>query len=184
MSRDRRDEEWERRADREYDRFTDRPVHTGLAWWVKLCIGLVVLALSAGLIFGCGSLIGAWGGEARKQAGPDFQRDQVTAVLDDEEGMVALTGNVCEIDQAGPQGSNPNDPQIVGGDPRFQYTSKYRALKADYDRRMENFFEASNIRHVPLPGELSKLPKRAPTLEEREHDLCPGAAGGSNSEGR
>lgn len=155
---------WDDRA----DEFEARPLRTAFKWLLGVAL-LLLLVMAILTPFNAGF---AWLQEGARIAGPDNSREQTTAVLDDEKGMVAQAGNVCDIDRAGNTAS-PNDPQIVGGSPRFQYAALYRRLKADYDRRMANFFEANVTRSLPIPSALGGLPKEAPPLEQRLRDLCP-----------
>lgn len=183
--RQQRDDRWQGIADRTADRseraalgaaerFERRPGRTILKW---LGIFLAVI-LVLGLIGRITGVIGGYADETTRVISVDNNREQTTKILNDEKSMVVQAGNVCEARAAG-DGSNPNDPQIVGGSPEFQFAQLYRQLKADYDRRMANFFEAKLSKGVPIPGAVGHLPKEAPTLKERLADpnICPTEGG-------
>ena len=164
MSYDENDDIWERRAERNYDEFTARPKRYALkvfAWVLG-----VVIALS--ILFAVIGWIGSWGGEAKRLTSPDHSREQVTAVLDDWTTLQATAGNVCD---AKASAREQGDPQLVE-DPAFAYRAAYRRIKADYDRRMNNLFEAYVTRHLPLPGSIQNLPRTAPTLREAVAEAC------------
>lgn len=158
--------------DREKE-FEARPGLTAFKWALGICLGFLLLMVVL-MPFNAGF---AWLQEGKRVTGPENSRQQTTAVLQDEQAMVALAGNVCEIDQEGDK-TSANDPQIVGGSPRFQYAAKYRETKADYDRRMGNFFEAAVTKELPIPKALRSYPETAPTLEARMDEVCPETKGG------
>lgn len=145
-------------ADRQAEAFSDRPKRTALKWF----LGLLAVIAVVGIIGGVFGLFGAWFGETKRLAGPQHSREQVTAVLDLSTSMEATAGNVCGAVNSR---STQDSPTLVE-DPAFAYKAMYRKLKAEYDRRMGNFFEAAVTRKLPIPAAIGGLPKRAPTLEE------------------
>lgn len=148
----------ERYADRQAGNFADRPKRTALKW----TLGIVGVVLVLGFIGGVTGLIGDWGSETKRLLGPRHSREQVTAVLDLDEKMVATAGNVCSVVNAR---SNEDSPTLVE-DPSFAYRATYRRQAAEYNRRMRNFFEAAVTKNLPIPASIKGLPDRAPTLEE------------------
>lgn len=159
MSRNDNDRTWKARGDREYDRFTQRPGRTGLKW--LLIIIAIVLVIGAAI--GAASWIPGWGGEAARVTGVKNTREQVTIVLQQEADMVAAASNYCQVKNAPKE---DGDPSLIEK-PEVAYAAQYRKIKADYDARMGNLFEAYVTKGNPLPGTINHLPRTAPTLEER-----------------
>jgi len=156
---------WGERADQEAVRFERRPWHAAGRWFATV-LG-IVLVLGAG--FGLVGWISGWGGEAARITGPDNVREQNTAILDAWESLQATAGNVCSVSSAAPGDASPT----LVEDPTFAYEATYRRIKATYDRRMSNLFEARAVRDLPLPSDLDRLPRRAPTLERALRRTCP-----------
>jgi hypothetical protein len=149
-----REEVWEERGDRLADAATNHPGRTAAK------VMAVILALS--FVFGIIGWLGGWWNGVKETTGFQNTRTQAYQLRDDYNNLVATAGNVCDAEKA--QGeSSPNDPQIVGGDPAFQYKATYRRIAADYNRRMDNAFEAGWVRHYPV---LNDLPRKAPTLDQ------------------
>lgn len=158
----------EDRAGAEYDRFERRPVWTGLGWFVKLCAILVALSLIGGLLFGVGSWVSSWGGEAKRIASPANVREQNTQIIQDYNDLEAAAQNVCAAKSAtGAKG----DPTLLE-DPAFAYKASYRRIRVDYDRRMANLYEAQLVRKLPLPSNLRSYPKVAPQLAAMMKEVC------------
>lgn len=158
------DDRWKERGDKAYDDFTDRPRRTIAKWFIILMAIIIGLAI----VFGIISWVGSWGGEVKRITGPENTREQAITLRDDYKSLEATAGNVCDAEK-GAEDPDPNDPQIVGGDPAFQYKATYRRIKADYDRRMSNAFEAGWVRKYPF---LNDLPQTAPTLDEMKEQVC------------
>jgi len=156
---------WGERADREAVGFERRPWRTAGRWFATV-LG-IVLVLGAG--FGLVAWISGWGGEAARITGPDNVREQNTAILDAWESLQATAGNVCSVRNATRGDASPT----LVEDPAFAYEATYRRIKATYDRRMSNLFEARAVRDLPLPSDLDGLPSRAPTLEGALRRTCP-----------
>lgn len=138
------------------DAFDERPLWTTFKYGLAAC--LLILAIGAVLIpFGWGF---AWLNESARITGPGNTRDQSAAIIGNWNELKATAGNVCAAKSNG--GSGSNDPQLLE-DPAFAYKATYRRIKADYDRRMANLFEAGLVRHYP---NLNGYPRTAPTLKE------------------
>lgn len=150
---------WDRlgdRAERSAGSWADDPHPLRRAW--KWIVGaIVVIAITAAVL----NWFGAWGGTAARLTGPAHSEQQITAVLDDWRSLQATAGNVCDAKGSGGSG----DPTLVER-PDFAYRATYRRVKADYDRRMGNLFEAYATRHLPLPGSINNLPTTAPSLTD------------------
>lgn len=157
---DKRDEIWGDRLDKAYSSVTYHP------WRVviKVIIGIFLLSAVIGLI---GLPMGWWSGTKNLVT---FQHSQqeVTAVLDDWTGLQAAA---CNAKNAQDAQTNSGDPTLLE-DPAFAYKARYRSIKQDYDRRMNNFFEAKLTRGIPLPGGISDLPRFAPSLTDGEREWC------------
>lgn len=152
-----------------YERSSQSAAAHPFAFVVKAMLVLAVLILVGGVIFGAASWIGGWGSEAARVTGAQNTREQTTAVLDDEQAMIAAAGNACDAKSS--SSNDGTDPTLVEK-PDFAYRAQYRRIKADYDRRMNNLFEAAFTRHIPLPDTLHGLPRYAPSLREREAQVC------------
>lgn len=124
---------------------------------------IVVVVLVSAVLW-----IGSWGSKEAELTGPDHTQEQVTATLDDWTSMHAQAQTYCQLKESK---STQDDPTLVEH-PEVAYAAKYRSTEADYDRRMNNFFEAYQTRHIPLPGALHSLPRTAPTLGEAKVKWC------------
>lgn len=164
MSRQGNDRLWESRADREYDRFTAHPFRRAFAYLVALAlVGLVIAAVVAGA-----GWVGSWGEEAGRVTGVENTRAQTTAILAAENNMIAAATIACGVETAEKRDGDPT----LTEDPLVAYRANYARIKADYDRRMSNLFEAYATAKNPLPGTINALPKVAPTLKERMGAVC------------
>lgn len=151
---------WDDRA----DRFEDRPLWESFKWILGAClVVLAVMVILTPLGWGFG-----WFKGTAEVTGFDNTRQQATALRDDYTSLQATAGNVCDVQRAGDT-TSANDPQIIGGTAGFQYRANYRRIKADYDRRMSNAFEAGWVRKYPV---LSDLPRQAPSLAQMKHKVC------------
>lgn len=157
MSSRNNDDVWAGRGDRAYNVFTDHPV-------VVTLVGLIAIALVVGVV----GLAGGWFSGTAHLTSFSHTSEQTTAVLDDWTQLQAEAGNACSVKDAA---STANDPTFVE-DPAFAYEAKYRATKADFDRRMNNFFEAYVTKKIPIPGSIHSLPRLAPTLKAMERQVC------------
>lgn len=156
--------DWDRR---ERD-FEQRP------WWMSLKIGLCLLALVFVLALVGGLLSGVldWGGEAKRITGPANAREQYTEIIRDQADMDAAVGNICSARGAKTAAPTADDPLLVET-PALAYEATYRRTKADYDRRIQNAFEAGLIRKYTSLGDQRRFPNPAPTLEDRLATDCP-----------
>lgn len=162
-----REQRWGQRYDRHADSFTRHPVLYVLKWVALIfAVVLVVGACSAAT-----GLIGNYAHEAKRTVDVPNNREQTTAILEDEEGMKVAAANVCDVQAAGEGKHSADDPQLIEN-PTIAYRATYRRMEADYNRRMRNFFEARNDRHVPIPGNIGNLPEVAPTLTQRLSEVC------------
>lgn len=161
---DDRDRAWEDRADRAYTRVTERPGRTLAKWG----LGLLAIGVALALIAGAISWVSSWGGEAARVTGVENTREQVTRVLELDESMIAAAQNACQADEARKE---DGDPTIIE-DPSLAYDAVYRRSEAEYNRRMGNIFEAYVPSGNPLPATINHLPRRAPSLEDRQAEVC------------
>lgn len=160
-----REERADRWAGRQADKFADRPVRTGLGWLVRACLALVAIAAVGAVIFGTWSWIAGWGDTAKRVTGAENTERQAFALRDDYRSLEATAGNVCDARSGA---GSPDDPSLVER-PDFAYRATYRRIKADYDRRMDNAFEAGWVRRYPF---LRDLPRQAPTLTAMTEQVC------------
>lgn len=156
MNPEDREEVWEGRANRAADSFTEHP----LRWAWKIVFVVIALSLVLGVI----GFFGSWWSASVDTVRPANARLQTTEVLKEFEALNVAAANVCDVVAAN---ANPSasDPTLIE-DPALAYKATYRNIAAEYDRRMENFFEAANVRNLPIPNGIGKLPRRAPTLKE------------------
>jgi hypothetical protein len=159
-----REDRWNSRADRAADDFTNRPFRTG-GKWLAILIGL---SLTLAIVFGAVNWVSGWGGEAKRVTGVENVREQNTVILDTYEGMEAAACNALQAEQAS---SAEGDPTLVES-PALAYNAKYRDLAREYDRRMNNLFEAQAVRKLPLPSNLRGLPERSPSLSTIQAEVC------------
>lgn len=151
-------------AERQAGKFADKPKATSARWIVGIVGTILMLVVIGGII----SFASGWGGEAKRVISVPNAREQTTVILGDQRALVAAAGNVCDVRDTPP---DPNSPTLVE-DPALAYRATYRNTKADYDRRMSNFFEAAEVRKLPVPDALSGLPKEAPSLSQMMARVC------------
>lgn len=166
MSRDSEDR-WSERADRADREFAARPVRTGLKWF----FGAVAIIILITIVFGVISWVGSWGSEGARIIGVDNTKEQVTRVLELDKSMTATATNICNAKNSKHEEA---DPSMVE-DPAFAYKATYNNQKAEYDRRMQNLFEAAATRKIiQLPATIHHLPRTAPTVRQRQRleGLC------------
>lgn len=162
-----RDDKWEQRAERGYSEITAHPVKTGFKWFAGIALVLVGLSLLGGLIFGLGSWISSWGEEAKRVTSPTNVREQNTEIIQAWEDMKAAASNACSAEKAQKESGDP----LIIEDPSLAYDAIYRRHSVEYNRRMDNLFEAQAVRNLPLPSNLRSYPRDAPTLEQAKADL-------------
>lgn len=153
------DDRWDSRA----SEFERRPWRTSFKWGAAF----LALVFCLGIVWGVLSWASSWGGEAKRITGPDNSREQTTAVLADWRGLQAAAGNACDAKT----NAGTDSPTLVE-DPTLAYRATYRRIKADYDRRMGNLFEAAATRKLPLPDALGGMPREAPNLTAMQREVC------------
>lgn len=163
---DPRDDIWEDRADRAYTNLTEKPGRTLGKWFLY---GLAVV-VSLSILFGVIGLIGGWFSGTAQLASFGHSKVEVTAVLGDWTSLQAAAQNVCDVEKAGSKHES-SDPVLIE-DPALSYKAVYRRIEQDYNRRMNNLFEAYVTRHLPLPGSINHLPQTAPSLKSAEAQFC------------
>lgn len=151
---------WERRFDEKTESAWNHPV--------KAFFAVVGVVLAVAAVFAVIGLAAGWFSGTANLASFEHSKTQTTAVLDDWTRMEATAGNVCGITE----GARSDDDPTLVEDPSFAYSATYRSIKADYDRRMNNLFEAAVTRQLPLPAAIRGYPKIAPTLKEMQAQVC------------
>lgn len=159
MARYSNEDIWESRADRFADRFTERPVWTSF----KILVIILIISTVIWVIGGFFGFLHSWGSKAAEVLGPQNTDAQFTALYGDMESMRVAAQNACQVKDAAHTGNSPTFLE----DPTVAYAARYRGIEADYNRRFENIFEASAL--LIKPGD---LPKRAPTLEQMQAQVC------------
>lgn len=149
--------EFERRLEREGDAFGRSPFLTFFKW---MAIFLVVIGILV-LMFGFTRFVLGWFGAGAEIVSPTNVKQQYALVIGDWEALQQEAANACAARSA-PE--RENSPTFLE-DPSFAYAAKYRETAADYNRRMNNLFEAK----IVAPG---GYPRRAPTLEEMQARVC------------
>lgn len=161
---DERDKVWEDRADRAYTNFTHRPVRSAAKWGGLFVAGFLAVAVIGGVI----GWVGSWGDEAKRVTGVQNVKEQNTQIIAAWEGMQAAAQNACSAKGAT---SGEADPTLVEN-PALAYDATFRRIRADYNRRMANLYEAQAVRKLPLPSNLKDYPEVAPTLEQMQAQVC------------
>lgn len=131
--------------------------------WVWRAVAAVVVISVAVVVLG---LAGGWFSGTANLVSFGHSEEETTAVLSDWTQMQAAA---CNWADAKDTKSGPDDPTLVE-DPAFAYAATYRNIKADYDRRVNNLFEAYLTRKLPIPGALGNLPNPAPALNAEAKD--------------
>jgi cell division protein FtsI/penicillin-binding protein 2 len=96
-----------------------------------------------------------WIGGAAQIESFQNHKEQYTWAYQDMEALRAQAGNICDA-----KGATNIQPGAV-----LAYKQNYRRIEADYDRRMENAFEAKYVKPHDLP-------RRAPTLRDMLSSEC------------
>lgn len=156
------DEIWEKRAQNAEDKFTAHPVRYAGKWF----LAFIALCAVVGIIFGVVSWVGSWGSTVARVSGAGNTEAQANYLFQAHNSLKAIAANVCGVVNAK---KGESDPTLIE-DPAFAYKAQYRDLKAQYDSRMDNFFQANLVRNYPM---LNGLPRREPSLEEATAVLCP-----------
>lgn len=146
------DRTWEDRAERGYDQFTQKPKRT-IAKWFFIALA-VIIALS--ILFGAIKWIGSWGSEAARVTGPENTKAQFDALIQGYEDMEVAAENACQAKDAPTTQDNPTFLE----DPNLAYDTLYREAAAEYDARLNNWFQAGGVL-LDLPD---KYPDQAPSL--------------------
>lgn len=150
------------RIDDEADRFEQRPVRTGLKWWVvivALVTAMVVVAGVAGFALN-------WLGAATDVVSPTNVKEQYAAVIEDWNALEASAENACGAEDAA---HSQQGPTLVE-DPALAYKAKYRSIAVDYNRRETNIFEANLV--GPSNCGARDCPRLAPNLSEMQAQVC------------
>lgn len=164
----RRQEVWEERAERRYEKAADdltyRPGWT-IGKWIAAFFAFILII---SLIGGCVHYAGSWVHETKRVVSVPNVRAQTTAVLNDWTSMQAAAQNACDAKTAAHE---DGDPTLVE-DPALAYKAVYRRIEADYNRRMQNFFEAAEAKRLPLPDGIHGYPRTAPSLKAMQAEVC------------
>lgn len=128
-----------------------------VAGWVAAIVAAIFLLGVLGK--SCG-IIGGYTKEVGRVVSVDNKKDQNYNIIESWEAMKAAAGNVCDS-----EGKSFSDATAVE-DFDFAYAAQYRKIAVEYNRRMNNIFEADNI--IRPRG----YPKEAPSLEEMKREVC------------
>lgn len=112
-----------------------RQTPLGIAF--KVFLGILVLSLLGGVI----GWIGGWFGEAKRVTSPANVTNQYATVIGDWQALITESQNACSAVRAA---HSADDPTFVE-DPALAYEARYRSTRADYNRRMQNIFEAGLV---------------------------------------
>jgi hypothetical protein len=172
---DERNRIWEERARKTSDRAYSSVTYHPWRWFWGIIIVLFVVLPIISFAFGW---VGDWGKSAVDKTRPAHAGPEVTRVLTLWEGLPQAAQNYCSATGATAENPNPpkkpksSDDPVLVEDPGLAYAATYRSQEREYDRRMENFFEAYITRKVPIPGTIHNLPRRAPSLTEAIRANC------------
>ncbi|MEX1113223.1 MAG: hypothetical protein WD603_01055 [Patescibacteria group bacterium] len=169
MSRDRDPDGYDRLerrtssfGERQAGNLADRPGRTLFKWFVSL----LALVLAIGLLGQAIGFISLWGGEAQRITGPDNVRDQHTAIIGTWEDMISAAETACQVGDGGERTSV--DPTLVE-DTAIAYSSTFRNIRAEYNRRQQNLFEA---RLVGPKGYPRTVPFYRAAMPGPQNDWC------------
>jgi hypothetical protein len=121
-----------------------------------LAIALALLLIS----FACG-----WINAGREIVSPKNVKAQYGLAYDDYEAMGALARQACRVDAVIQEEKDPavRSQRLTQ---RVAIENRYDTVAAEYEARIEDLFRAKVVRPRDLPAE-------APTLEERQAEVCP-----------
>lgn len=152
------------RYQREEDRFADHPGWTSFRWGVAIALVIAGIVLVVSVL---GFAIG-WFNTGKDIVGPANVKAQNFQVRQSWNELVTGADNACQASatNTGQQG----DPTFLE-DPALAYAASYRRTWAEYNRRMDNAFEAKVIRRLGLTA----YPRHVPDFREahgKHPDWC------------
>lgn len=115
-------------------------------------VAVLALVVALPLLFG-------WLNASRDIVSASNVKRQHTAIIQDWESMVSAAENACSVVKAGVD-SNPNDATLVES-PVLAYEATFRRIRASYERKMQNLFEAQLV-----------APSGYPTRVPHNEDWC------------
>lgn len=123
---------------------------TPLGLFAKLVGTVMVLSL----VFGVLGWIGGWWSEAKRVTGVENVTTQYQVVIDDWESLISEAENACGASKVSVNGDSPTFVE----DPALAYEAKFRSTRTDYNRRMQNIFEARLVGPRGYPRTVPALP--------------------------
>lgn len=146
---------WDDRVERYADRFEDRPFRTAFGWLLKGLLILAVLMVVVGGFLRVTGFLGLWADEATRVVSPANVREQHTLIAQDWQELRAAADKVCQAGAS--QTGGENDPTFLE-DPLVAMKSVYYTARSDYNRRMNNLFEARIVAPSGYPRYVPELP--------------------------
>jgi len=129
-----------------------------IAGWVAAIIVALILLTVLGKA--CG-IIGGYANEAARVVSVENKKDQNYNIIESWEGMRVAAINACAAQKT------TDTESMLLEDPAFAYAAQYQKISIEYNRRMDNIFEANNIIRP------QDYPRDAPTLQEMQEEVCP-----------
>jgi hypothetical protein len=130
---------------------------------LKWGIWLIAIVLVLGLVGTLGSFLFGWFREPARIYGVDNVRDQWQFAYEYEESLKTIASNYCTaataVAQADPQTKSARETQ------RIAQENNYNRVRAEYDARLRNAFEAKLVKPADVP-------ERASTLQENVARTC------------
>lgn len=103
-----------------------------LGWAIAFVVAVIALWLIIGWVTTSANVVSAGN-----------VKEQHTQVIQNWEAMVAAAENACTVQKSATT-NDPSDPVLVEN-PVLAYEATFRRIKVEYERRMQNFFEAKIV---------------------------------------
>lgn len=113
-------------------------------------VGIIV---ALGIVFSLIGWLGGWFSEGQRVTGPANVSAQYGAVIDDWQSLITEAQNACDVTVK----TNSDSPTFVE-DPALAYKAQFRNTRTDYNRRMQNIFEAKLVGPRGYPRTVPVLP--------------------------
>lgn len=162
--RDRLAQRAESRLDREAGRLADHPGRTAGKWLAIIAAGVIGLVVFFGVI----GFAAGWFNTGKDIVSPQNIKTQNYNAREEWNSLVVGADNACQA--SGPVSENS---QTFLEDPSVAFSATYRRIWVEYNRRMDNVFEAGS--GVVHRLGLGKYPRHVPDFPEahgKHPDWC------------
>lgn len=148
---------WEGRFQKVSDKFTAHPIWQSIKY--------LLLLVLIGTLFTIGGFVFHWFGTAAHVISPENVKQQYALAFQDYNSLKATAVNVCGVVSAEKLLTPGSDAWNQRESQRLAYEQNYARIKAQYEARMSDIFQAKKVK----PAE---LPFTAPTLQAMEDQVC------------